>query len=93
MKRTFLFIAILFSFGLSSYAMDPGCPDGQVPCGSDHICKLKADCKGNNPPPPGLVLPIDSNIYFLLAAGLGLGIYFLGFTGEKSPVSSSAQSE
>lgn len=31
----------------------------------------------DNPPPPGLILPIDDNIYLLAAAGLALGIYFL----------------
>jgi len=30
-----------------------------------------------NPPPPGLKLPIDNNIYLLATAGFGLGIYFL----------------
>jgi len=90
MKRTFLFIAILFSFGLSTYAKNP-CEPGFKPCGEEGLCVKANLC--NNPPPPGLVLPIDSNIYFLLAAGLGLGIYFLGFTGKKFPVSSSAPSE
>jgi hypothetical protein len=31
----------------------------------------------DNPPPPGLELPIDDNIYLLATAGFGLGIYFL----------------
>jgi len=30
-----------------------------------------------NPPPPGLILPIDDNIYILATAGFALGIYFL----------------
>jgi len=30
-----------------------------------------------NPPPPGLILPIDDNIYLLATAGFVLGIYFL----------------
>jgi len=29
------------------------------------------------PPPHGLVVPIDENIYLLAIAGLALGIYFL----------------
>jgi len=90
MKRIVLFIAILFSFGVSSYAQ-PTCGPGQKYCSG--ACRPAADCRQGGPPPPGLVLPIDSNIYFLLAAGLGLGIYFLGFTGKKFPVSSSAPSE
>lgn len=44
-------------------------------------------------PPPPVGLPIDSNIYFLLLAGLGLGIYFLGFEGKKILASYSAPSE
>jgi hypothetical protein len=32
---------------------------------------------GDNTPPPGLVLPIDDNIYLLATAGFALGIYFL----------------
>jgi hypothetical protein len=32
---------------------------------------------GDNPPPPGLILPIDDNIYLLATAGFALGIYFL----------------
>lgn len=35
------------------------------------------------PPPPGLELPLDTNIFFLLVAGIGLGIYFLTATGKK----------
>jgi len=36
------------------------------------------------PPPPGLVLPLDTNIFFLFAAGLCLGIYFLTDPGKTS---------
>jgi hypothetical protein len=32
---------------------------------------------GPGPPPPGLKLPIDGNIYLLAIAGFALGIYFL----------------
>ncbi len=31
----------------------------------------------DNPPPPGLKLPIDDNIYILATVGFALGIYFL----------------
>ena len=82
MRRTVLFIIILISFSLFSYAKNP-CDPGSKPCGKDGACTEAKYC--NNPPPPGLVLPIDSNIYFLLAAGLGLGIYFLGFANKKHP--------
>jgi hypothetical protein len=94
MKRIVLFISILFSFSLYSYAQNGNpCDAGYKPCGEYHVCTLAKDCKGNNPPPPGLVLPIDSNIYFLVASGLGLGIYFLGFAGKKFPASYSSPKE
>jgi hypothetical protein len=90
MKRIVLFIAILLSFGLSSYAMkDKPCPPGHQIC-QDGECHTAKYCNSHGgPPPPGLVLPIDSNIYFLMAAGLGLGIYFLGFTDKKFPTFSA----
>lgn len=34
---------------------------------------------GPGPPPPGLVVPIDTNISLLAAAGVLLGVYFLKF--------------
>jgi hypothetical protein len=90
MKRIVLFIAILLSF--SSYALAQTCTTpGFKYCNGG--CYPAADCKQGGPPPPGLVLPIDSNIYLLMAAGLGLGIYFLGFAGKKFPASYSAPSE
>jgi hypothetical protein len=89
MKRIVLFISILFSFGLSTYA-EP-CAPGEEFCRGR--CRPQAACTKGGPPPPGLVLPIDSNIYFLLTAGLGLGVYFLGFAGKKFPASYSPSSE
>jgi hypothetical protein len=44
----------------------------------------QANSDPGNPPPPGLVVPLDTNIYFLLVAGLGLGIYFLRASWKKS---------
>jgi len=76
-----LFIAILFSFSSYALAQNP-CDPGERFC--DGACRPAKDCAPGNPPPPGLVLPIDSNIYFLFAAGLGLGIYFLTASGKKS---------
>jgi hypothetical protein len=35
------------------------------------------DSSSQVPPPPGLILPIDTNIGFLIAAGLMVGICFL----------------
>ena len=90
MKRIVLFIAILFAFGVSSYAQVCD-TQGFKYCNGG--CRPAAECRQGGPPPPGLVLPIDSNIYFLLAAGLGLGIYFLGFAGKKFPASTSTSSE
>lgn len=35
-----------------------------------------APVKASGTPPPGLVLPIDDNVWVLVAAGLILGVYF-----------------
>lgn len=35
------------------------------------------------PPPRGLELPLDTNIFLLLVAGIGQGIYFLTASGKK----------
>ncbi len=78
MNKKFLVFVMLFSFGVSSYASVQSCdaPGFQFCRGG---CRPAAECNRNNPPPPGLVVPIDSNFHLLLAAGLGLGIYFFGF--------------
>ncbi|HZJ35670.1 MAG TPA: hypothetical protein VFD29_03515 [Gillisia sp.] len=39
--------------------------------------QMTTDDVSGEPPPPGLILPIDDNIYLLATAGLALGIYFL----------------
>ncbi len=79
MKKILLFIAILFSFALSAFTQNKGpeCDSGQKFCNG--ACHPAADCRQGGPPPPGLVVPIDTNIQFLLIAGFGLGIYFFGF--------------
>jgi len=83
MKRKLLFFVMLFSFSLVSYSQNSnGCADGLVPCGRNNECLVPMEC-GRNPPPPGLVVPIDSNLYLLLAAGLSLGIYFFGFQKKR----------
>lgn len=40
---------------------------------------------GPGPPPPGLVVPIDSGIPILLISGLLLGIYFVLTCRRKTP--------
>ncbi|MFN4761980.1 hypothetical protein ACKGJN_02550 [Gillisia sp. Q332] len=42
------------------------------------------DTGPGGPPPPGLVVPIDTNIYILLIAGIFLGIYFLLLSPKNS---------
>lgn len=44
----------------------------------------RMDFGSGEPPPPGLVLPLDTDIFILFAAGLGLGIYFITASGKKS---------
>jgi len=73
-KRGFLFLMFLLLLSFEGFAQP--CGPGQAPCGRDNTCKPVSECRGG-PPPPGLVVPINSNIPFLLIAGLGLGIYFL----------------
>ncbi len=62
----------------NSYGESGPCNPGFVQCRGSTDCIPAREC-GVGPPPPGLVVPIDSNLYLLLAAGLGLGIYFFGF--------------
>ena len=73
MKRIFLLILIFFSV---SYSYGQRCDPGYVRCRGSATC-IEARLCGVGPPPPGLVVPIDSKISFLIAAGLGLGIFFL----------------
>ena len=64
-----------------SYGQDP-CNPGYVRCRGSDTCIPARNC-GVGPPPPGLVVPIDSEISLLIAAGLGLGIFFLVSSGKK----------
>ncbi|MFO7720590.1 MAG: hypothetical protein R6W85_09155, partial [Gillisia sp.] len=92
-----LFLSFLFLFfmnlnGFGQAPCDPGNCNlpGQKCCGN--ICRPASQCApGKNPPPPGLVVLIDTNIQFLLAAGLCLGICFFGF--QKKGASSFQASE
>ena len=65
-----------------SYSYGQPCEPGFVKCRGSDTC-IKASLCGVGPPPPGLVVPIDSKISLLIAAGLGLGIYFLVSSGKK----------
>ncbi|MFO8147899.1 MAG: hypothetical protein R6U03_10970 [Gillisia sp.] len=76
MKRIVVLIVILFSFSSYVPAQECDTPGFQYCNGG---CNPAATCNRKNPPPPGLVVPIDTSIQFLLIAGLGLGIYFFGF--------------
>lgn len=83
MKRIVIFIAILFSVSYS-YSLTGPCEPGYVQCRGSTEC-IKASLCGVGPPPPGLVVPIDSEISLLIAAGIGLGIFFLVSSGKKVP--------
>jgi len=64
-----VFILVISTF---AWAQDNKLPEPQMNSGP------------GGPPPPGLVVPLDTNIFILFAAGLGLGIYFLKASGKKS---------
>jgi hypothetical protein len=85
MKKIILVLAVLFFMGFSGYGQARPCPQGAVPCGPDHTCLPRNECRGGpNPPPPGLVVPIDNHLSLLLAAGLCFGVYFFVSKGNKS---------
>lgn len=88
MKRIILLIAIFLSVSYS-YGQGRCTESGYAPCGPNHECIPRNQCGGRNPPPPGLVVPIDTNTGLLLFAGLGLGIYFLVSSGKISASSKS----
>ena len=47
----------------SMFAFDPDLPEPQA--------------QTPGPPPPGLVVPIDSNLLFLMIGGILLGVFFI----------------
>lgn len=77
-----LLLSLLFMLfvNINGFAQRGTCNPSERWC--DGKCKEAKLCAGN-PPPPGLVVPIDTNISLLLAAGLGLGIFFLISSGKK----------
>jgi len=87
MKRIILLIALFFSVAMAGYAQNTPCNPGEVNC-RNKGCIPREQCPGP-PPPPGLVVPIDSNVGLLLIAGLGLGIYFLVSRGRDLKSSNS----
>ena len=78
-------LVLLFSMSYPSYGQGNPCPPGQIYCRGVETCIAARLC-GVGPPPPGLVVPIDHNLGFLLAAGLGLGIYFLVSAGKNEQI-------
>jgi len=51
-----------------------GCGPGLLCCNGK--CVAANTCAPGNPPPPGLVVPIDSKTSLLLLTGIGLGIFY-----------------
>jgi len=72
-RRVFLFLVFALLVNLEGFTQNP-CNPGEAYCRGE--CRSPKECGIGGPPPPGLIVPIDSNIYFLLIAGVGLGIYF-----------------
>lgn len=78
-------IVLFLAMSYTSYGQEP-CQPGYVRCRGGENCIPARQC-GVGPPPPGLVVPIDDHLPFLLAAGLGLGILFFGYRGRKASAS------
>ena len=73
MKAPVCFLLILFLiFTTMSLGQTADLPEPQMNAGP------------GGPPPPGLVVPIDTNSPVLLISGLLLGIYFLHLSRKKS---------
>ncbi|MCM4160116.1 hypothetical protein FHG64_09820 [Antarcticibacterium flavum] len=85
-RHIIVILVLLFSMSYTSYGQSP-CEPGFVQCRGRTECIPARNC-GVGPPPPGLVVPIDTNIGLLLAAGFGLGIYFLVSSGKKKEADS-----
>ena len=88
-----IIVALVLLLSMSYYSYGQGnkgshespCDPGWVRCRGASVCIPARQC-GVGPPPPGLVVPIDTNLGFLLAAGLGLGIYFLVSAGKNEQI-------
>jgi len=84
-----IFVSLLFIFfinlnGFGQSCTGPGsggCGPGRLCCNGQ--CVTANTCAPGNPPPPGLVVPIDSNISILIISGIGLGVYFFAFQRKK----------
>jgi|GEM_PF-1484632 len=73
MKKRFLILFILFFCALSqAQECPPTCNAGEY-CDST----TNGECVSGNPPPPGLDVPIDSNLSFLLVGGLFIGAIYI----------------
>lgn len=87
MMKNIKYIALLLIFLISAISYGQDC--GGDPCPPGWSCDLVHGnyvCvrPGGGPPPPGLVVPIDSKVIFLLISGLGLGVYFLTSTKKRA---------
>ena len=69
----------ILSYGQAGYgSQDPPAPNSGAKGQNPEPCPGQDDDDDNStPPPPGLCLPIDSNIYFLMAIGAMYGAYKL----------------
>lgn len=83
-KLLLVFFLLLNSF---LFAQEP-CEPNERYCLGD--CRPARECARGGPPPPGLVVPIDTNISFLLAAGLVLGIFYFGYRNARNNREKSA---
>jgi hypothetical protein len=82
-RHIIVVLVLLFSMSYPAYGQGNAIHVRLERCNVVGACRIPARECGVGPPPPGLVVPIDTNMGLLLVAGLGLGIYFLISAGKK----------
>lgn len=89
LRKILLFLVFVFFISFAGWGQNgsfysgpgnSGCGPGLLCCNGK--CVSANTCAPGNPPPPGLVVAIDSNISLLLP-GIGLGVYFIVSSRRK----------
>ncbi|MFC6861440.1 hypothetical protein [Zunongwangia atlantica] len=80
MKKIFLLFYLLWSSMVFSQADIEDCDT----CPPNTVCDDGVCVSNSGPPPPGLDVPIDSNLKFLFIGGLFIGGFFFYKKGHLS---------